>query len=88
MINYTSVSEIITAAAQVAEDANRVFGGLTSKQLNWKPAAERWSVAQCFDHLITSNSGYLPIVDDVLQGQKKSSVWEKLPVLPGSGERC
>ena len=40
-------------------------------------------MAQCFDHLITSNSGYLPIIDDVLKGQKKSSVWQKLPLLPG-----
>lgn len=83
MINYASVSEIVTAAAGVAEDAQRVFSGLTNEQLNWKPSAERWSVAQCFDHLITTNRDYLTIVDDVLKGQKKSSVWQKLPVLPG-----
>lgn len=83
MTNYSSVAEIVTAVAQVAEDTKRVFGSLSPEQLNWKPSAERWSVAQCFDHLITTNSGYLPIVDDVLKGQKKSSVWQKLPVLPG-----
>ena len=83
MINYASVTEIITAAAKVADETKRVFGSLSAEQLNWKPSAERWSVAQCFDHLITTNIGYLPIVDDVLQGRKKSSVWQKLPVLPG-----
>lgn len=83
MTNYASVTEIITAAAQVAEETKRVFGNLSGEQLNWKPSAERWSVAQCFDHLISTNSGYLPIVDDVLAGRKKSSIWQKLPVLPG-----
>jgi hypothetical protein len=49
---------------------------------HWKPAPERWSVAQCFDHLISANGDYLTIMDDVLQGRKKSSAWQKLPFLP------
>lgn len=83
MINYASVDELVTAATEIADETNRTFDGLTKEQLNWKPGAERWSVAQCFDHLITTNSGYLPIVDDVLAGRKKSSVWQKVPGLPG-----
>jgi len=77
------LNSLISQAGTIAADARKVFGGLTVQQLNWKPAPERWSVAQCFDHLITTNSGYLPIIDDVLKGQKKSSVWQKLPFLPG-----
>ncbi len=77
------LDSLINQASAIANDARQVFGGLSTSQLNWKPSPERWSVAQCFDHLITSNSGYLPIVEDVLKGQKKSSVWQKLPVLPG-----
>ncbi len=67
----------------IAVDAERVFGKLSPAQLNWKPSAERWSVGQCFDHLISSNHGYLPIFDSVLAGQKRSSVWQKMPLLPG-----
>jgi DinB superfamily len=77
------LDSLISQAGVIAKDARQVFGSLSPGQLNWKPSAERWSVAQCFDHLITTNSGYLPIVDDVLRGRKKSSVWQKLPVLPG-----
>ena len=80
---YASISEIVDAAATVADETKQTFGGLSKEQLNWKPAAERWSVAQCFAHLITSNSGYLPIIDSVVKGEKQSSVWQKLPVLPG-----
>jgi hypothetical protein len=79
----SEVNSLVSQADVIANDARKVFGSLSKEQLNWKPGAERWSVAQCFDHLITTNSGYLPTIDDVLKGQKKSSVWQKLPVLPG-----
>ena len=74
---------LVSQAKTIAADARSVFGGLTKEQLNWKPAAERWSVGQCFAHLMTSNSGYLPIIDSVVKGHKQSSIWQKLPVLPG-----
>jgi len=83
MATYASVNEIVDAAATVAEDTERTFGRLSSEQLNWKPGPERWSVAQCFDHLKTTNGGYLPIIDSVLKGQKQSSIWQKLPLFPG-----
>lgn len=73
---------LITAAGSVAREAKDTFGRLTSAQLNWKPSAERWSVAQCFDHLLSSNKDYLPIVDSVLAGQKRT-FWQSMPVLPG-----
>src|SRR5687768_3477918 len=79
----TELESIVSQANAIATDAESVFGSLTTEQLNWKPSVERWSVAQCFDHLITSNKGYLPIIDDVLKGQKKSSIWQKLPFFPG-----
>jgi hypothetical protein len=73
---------VITAANNVAEEARSTFGHLTPSQLNWKPSPERWSVAQCFDHLLSSNKGYLPIVDNVVAGYKRT-FWQSMPVLPG-----
>ena len=67
---------LITAVNQIATDTKSTFGHLSPSQLNWKPAAERWSVGQCFDHLITSN------IDDVLAG-KKRTLWQRMPLLPG-----
>ena len=57
---------VINAANNVANEARSTFGHLSPSQLNWKPSAERWSVAQCFEHLLTSNKGYLPIIDNVI----------------------
>jgi hypothetical protein len=73
---------LIAAANSVASEAKNTFGRLTPAQLNWKPSAERWSVAQCFDHLINTNKGYLPEIDNLLAG-KKRTFWERVPVLPG-----
>ena len=73
---------LISEANLVATEAKSTFGQLTTSQLNWKPSAERWSVAQCFEHLLTSNKGYLPIVESVLAG-KKPTLWERMPVIPG-----
>ena len=76
------LASLITAADNVAKDAKTTFDPLTPSQLNWKPSAERWSVAQCFEHLITSHSGYLPVIDNVLAGHKRT-FWQHMPVLPG-----
>ena len=49
--------QTIATEAQNNSDAVReLVNGLTETQLNWKPAADKWSIAQCLDHLaITSN---------------------------------
>lgn len=80
---YTDLASVVKEIRAIAGDAERVFGSLSPTQLNWKPSAERWSVGQCFDHLITTNKNYLPIFDSVVAGKKQSSVWQKLPLLPG-----
>lgn len=77
------LGELIESIRTIAVDVRSSFGELSAAQLNWKPSAERWSVAQCFDHLITSNEGYLPIIEQVRGGTKKTRFLERLPVLPG-----
>jgi hypothetical protein len=73
---------LIAAANNVAAEAKSTFGHLSPSQLNWKPSAERWSVGQCFDHLLTTNEGYFPLIEDVLAG-KQQTLWQSMPLLPG-----
>ncbi|HEY2963579.1 MAG TPA: DinB family protein [Pyrinomonadaceae bacterium] len=77
------LDKLISNARMIADDARASFGKLSAEQLNWKPSAERWSVAQCFDHLLTSNRGFLPIIESVRSGKRKTRFLERLPVLPG-----
>ena len=74
---------VMQDARTIAADARSSFGALSATQLNWKPSAERWSIAQCFDHLITTNKGFFPVVASVLNGTKQTRFWERLPIWPG-----
>jgi hypothetical protein len=60
----------------VADDAKREFGSLTGVQLNWKPAPDSWSIAQCFDHLIRTTTSFYDEFDKVASGTRKNSFWE------------
>jgi len=76
------LSRLIDDLNAVSADAGSSFGQLTTQQLNWKPSPDEWSVAQCLDHLISSNEGFIPIVKKVKQGEHKPSFKERVPVLP------
>ena len=39
-------------------------------------------MAQCFEHLLTSNKGYFPTIEGVIAGIKPT-FWQRMPVLPG-----
>ena len=78
-MNYTTLSltDIKTALEDIARDAEASFGGLDARQLNWRPDANRWSVAQCFEHLM------LGAAEDTLAGARPPTIWQRLPFLPG-----
>jgi len=59
-----SLSEMLVETEAVAADAQRAFGHLNAQQLNWKPGADSWSVAQCLEHLLTANYAMFPAITD------------------------
>jgi len=70
-------------AESIAGDAKTLFGHLNPEQLNWKASADSWSVAQCLDHLISSNQSYDPVFDRILKGEYRETFLHRLPLLPG-----
>ena len=82
-MNYTklSVDDVRSALVDVAQDAERVFGRLDEEELNWRPDATRWSIAQCFDHLVRGNALVLAAAMSALE-HPPSSVWQRLPGWP------
>lgn len=66
----------------IARDAASVFGGLDERQLNWRPTATSWSVAQCFDHLLNTNRGMFASADAAVGHSRPRTVWQRLPGLP------
>jgi len=84
-VDYTTLSlaAVIGGFDDVARDAEGTFGGLTPGQLNWRPDATRWSVAQCVEHLVIINGLMLRATKDALSGVAPRTVWQRLLFLPG-----
>ena len=80
---YTRLSlpHVRTEVANVARDAETTFGALDERQLNWRPAPDRWSIAQCFDHLVRGNALVLAAAQTALD-HPPTSVWQRLPMWP------
>lgn len=66
----------------ISVEARQRFGALTEEQLNWKPAADSWSVGQCFDHLIKSNVEMEPVMK-LVKGERQMNFWEKFSPFSG-----
>ena len=47
----------------IKQDAEGLMSGLTDAQFNWRPAPDRWSMAECFDHLNVTARLFMPAVD-------------------------
>jgi len=76
------LSELIAKAEQVRSNANAAFEALSAEQINWRPSAGQWNIAQCLEHLIRLNEPYFPQIDKILSGQRQASLWERVPLLP------
>jgi len=77
------LSTLLAEGRRLADEASRAFGRLSPEQINWKPSAGEWSIGQCFDHLLLSNQGFFPIIEEVLSGRRRPRAWERMPLLPG-----
>jgi len=82
-MNPARIPTLTSTLQQVSDDAIREFGGLTAEQLNWTSDPKRWSVAQCFDHLIKTHSKYFPIFERLANGDLQRTWWERYSPLSG-----
>ena len=84
-IDYTALTlaDARIALHDIARESQEVFGALTARQLNWRPDDSRWSVAQCFEHLLSANRQMLDAAHAALDESQPRTIWQRLPVLPG-----
>ena len=50
---------------------------LTPEQLNWKPDAKQWSIGECLEHLIVSDTAYFPALERIAAGTYAMTAWER-----------
>ncbi|MGH9936954.1 MAG: DinB family protein [Blastocatellia bacterium] len=77
-----TLPQIFDEAETIIGDARTLFDPLNERQLNWKPAADSWSVAQCLEHLISTNREFFPVFDRILKGELRQTLLQRLPYLP------
>lgn len=75
-------SQLASEFRAIARDAEDVFGGYDARQLNWKPSADGWSVAQCFDHLVKSEAEMSGAIARALDPAAPRTLWQRLPLWP------
>jgi hypothetical protein len=82
-LETAGLSALVTEAERISLEAGATFGQLSPEQLNWKRSGGEWSVGQCFDHLIRANRTYFPLLERIIAGAQKRTLWQRVPLLPG-----
>src|SRR5258705_4781447 len=81
------INEMLQYGQTVAGKVKKGFTGITVQQLNWKPNEQSWSIGQCLDHLIISDSAYFANLKKITEGQFNMSFWERWNPLNGAWGR-
>ena len=83
-MDYTllSLAEIRGQVNALAREADAHFGALDGRQLNWRADEGRWSVAQCFAHLVKANQLMFDAMDRALSAAHPPTAWQRMPILP------
>jgi hypothetical protein len=71
------INQMIERGEAAREKARKELEGLSETQLNWKPDKDSWSIGQCLDHLIVTDSKYIPAFQQIADRTYHMRSWEK-----------
>ena len=71
------IRSVLEKGKEAKEKARLEFSNISLEQLNWKPSAESWSIAQCLEHLIIGDSSYFSDLKKITEGTYHMSFWGK-----------
>lgn len=77
MLDPIFIQNMLQRGEEAVQKVNTQFSALTPTQLNWKPNLKSWSIAQCLDHLIVSNSSYFSVFEAIASGRFTMGFWQK-----------
>jgi hypothetical protein len=83
-------SELAGYEAQIAginREVQSLTAGLTDEQFNWRPAVNRWSIAENLEHLTAFGRQYLPALDDAIAVGRSRSIYGEGPFRYGILDR-
>lgn len=71
MINESQRAEYEAVFAESKRRAREISGPLSDAQFNWKPPPDRWSVAECIEHLNIVARRYVPAMTAAIGARTK-----------------
>jgi hypothetical protein len=74
-----------TAYEAIDRDARMVVAGVSEAMGTWRAAPSSWSIAECFDHLATSNRVYLDAMRPAAERAAAEGRSRRGPATPGLG---
>ncbi|MFZ5552221.1 MAG: DinB family protein [Bacteroidota bacterium] len=66
-MNRELSASYISEIRKISEEIRTKFSSLSHDQLNFKPAADKWSIAQCLQHIMHLNTAYFPRIEENLK---------------------
>lgn len=66
-ISHSYLRTLDDEAQQNIDRVRALFDSLTKEQITWKPDPNTWSIAECIEHLIVTDSQYIPNLTDALE---------------------
>jgi hypothetical protein len=79
----SDLSVITDTLDAVDLEAGKLVADLDDAQLNWRPEDGRWSIAQCLDHLTTTNGIYLDALRAGAARARTADLARRGPIQPG-----
>src|SRR4030095_16704395 len=83
MLDQAFIESQVLRGQQAKEKFSIEFSGINETQLNWKPSPEKWSIGQCLEHLINSDSSYFPALKQLNEGTYKMRFWTRYSPFTG-----
>lgn len=83
MIDPNFIEQRIKRGVEAREKAKTYFSYLTVEQVNWKPTIEKWSIAECLQHLLIADQYYFKDLSEIGNGIYQMTAWEKYSPLTG-----
>ena len=81
------IENYLDQLVSIKQAAPGLVSGLSVAQLNWRPAPDRWSIAQVLEHLNITADTYLPAIDGAVARGRASGVVSTGPFAYGLFER-
>ena len=61
-LNSSNLVKTVEFEAEMNSRNAAEFASLNNAELNWKPSAGEWSIAECLEHLALSEAAFKPII--------------------------